>query len=354
MKVVLLDTSYPINSRNKKILQSIEKVFPLAEIHQVVWDRMGNSKTDVNPFVHVYNKPSPLGELWTKGKNLLGYRHFAKQIIREINPDVIIASHWDTLVIVPRLDRKRQKLIYENLDIPTGRLRFVFVLLERMALRRTDLIIHASRFYRSLYPKRIKQIILENKPFFEVTDRSVYSIHRPLRIAYIGNIRYKEILFNLIDAVKGDFRLHLTFHGGGVEYEEVKTYSLGISNIEMTGTYDYKDIDKVYADVDVIWAVYPNKDFNVKYAISNKFFESIYLGIPALFAKGTMLGDYVQENNIGQVVDPYDVADIKRVSSQMIDGRVNLSQIADNLTAMCARQTSWDDDFAQVEAFLKQ
>lgn len=353
MKVLLLDTSYPISSRNRRILPSIAKSFPQAEIHQIAWNRTGGTLLIDDPFVHVYNKCSPLGNLWIKAMNLLGYRHYAHSIIKSIKPDIIIASHWDTLILVPKLDRKKQKLIYENLDIPTGPYRKIICLLERRALKHTDLIIHASRFFKELYPQSIKQIVLDNKPAFTIASKTEYSVHSPLRIAYIGNVRYKDVLFNLIDAVREDERFHLAFHGRGVEFDDVKKYSDRISNIEMTGAYEYRDVAKMYTDADVVWAAYPNKDFNVKYATSNKFFESIFLGIPCLFAKETKLGDYVKKNGIGLVVDPYDSRDIKCLLEQIVNGNIDLNQIALNLRNLRAKQTSWDEDFKPIIDFIK-
>ena len=266
----------------------------------------------------------------------------------------MIASHWDTLILVPRLDRKRQKLIYENLDIPTGRFRHFIRLLEKLALKRTDLIIHASRFFKNLYPQSIPQIVLENKPSFPIertNDNSV--IHQPLRIVYIGSIRYKEILFNLIDAIKNDERFLLTLHGRGPELEDVRAYSLGIKNVNMTGNFDYKDLASKYTDADVVWAVYPNKDFNVKYAISNKFHESIYLRIPCIFAQNTMLGQYVQQNNIGMVVNPYNSHDINFLFSQIVNGKINLLKMRENMEQMSLNQTSWEEDFEPLLNFVR-
>lgn len=354
MKIFLLDTSLPINSRNEKILHSLAKAFPSAELHRVAWNRAGKRFDTDDPFLHVYDQSSPLGHLWTKARNLLGYRRFVRRLIRKWEPEVVIASHWDTLVTVPRLDKHRQKQIYENLDIPTGRLRPIFCFMEGLALKHTDLIIHASRFFKKLYPQPVPQIVLENKPSFPMPVRTAYSVSRPLRVAYIGNVRYKEILFNLIDAVRGNDRLHLTFHGDGVEYEAVRTYSRGIPNVEMTGAYDYGEIARVYEGVDVIWAVYPSRDFNVKYAISNKFFESVHLGIPAIFAQDTLLGSHVKENGTGLVVNPYDTAAIRRLLSRLADNPAELERTAARLDAARAAQTTWDEDFEQLADFLKR
>ena len=78
------------------------------------------------------------------------------------------------------------------------------------------------------------------------------------------------------------------------------------SNIYFHGRYNYENISEIYSTVDLIWAVYPNKDFNVKYAISNKFFESILYEKPCFFSIQTDLGDLVEKYEIGFTIDPYD------------------------------------------------
>ena len=104
-----------------------------------------------------------------------------------------------------------------------------------------------------------------------------------------------------------------------------------IKNVFFTGKYLYENVTQLYHNSDVVWAAYPNKDFNVVYAISNKFHESLYVGIPCIYSDQTKLAELVKEKNIGFVVNPYDISSIKNLFSNIYDGTVNMEEIKENM-----------------------
>lgn len=63
---------------------------------------------------------------------------YIKDTLNEIHPDIIIASHWSNLILVSGIKKRGQKLIYENLDIPTGGIliRKISQFLEKWALKK--------------------------------------------------------------------------------------------------------------------------------------------------------------------------------------------------------------------------
>ena len=350
---VLLDTSYPINNRNQKIIDSLKKWDSSIIVNVITWDR--EHKCENPPLnYYLYDKIAKYGNRWQKFLRLKGYKDFIKIKLNQLKPDVIIASHWDTLILVPRLDRKSQKLIYENLDIPTGSffVRNLIKCFEGRALKNVDLILHASRFYVDLYSQKVPQIILENKPNFANLDMPNYKLNRPIRVSYIGTIRYFEVLINLIDAIRDNTNLELNFFGSGPDYDRCVFYAKNISNVKFYGAYSYGDIKKFYSQTEILWAAYPNKDFNVKYAISNKFHESLSLAIPCIYSDKTCLGEYVSRNKIGLIVNPYSVESIKKLF-QFISEK-NLYDIHENLLKYKSGVSSWDDDFKQLELFLSK
>ena len=252
--------------------------------------------------------------------------------------------------MVPALDRRRQMFIYENLDVPTEAyiLRKVSTLVEHWHMRRVDLTVHASRFFTKLYSPKKRQLILENKPARQVPISSEYTIHNPIRIAFIGLLRYRDISKILIDAVKDDSRFQLFFHGDGHASQYLQECAKGASNIFFTGRYSYEDVAKLYMQTDVVWAAYPNKDFNVKYAISNKFHESLAFGIPTVYADNTCLGDLVVEKNIGLTVDPYSISDVRNLLERIVNNQSELHEIAKNMREYGKEQTTWEEDFRKV------
>lgn len=252
--------------------------------------------------------------------------------------------------MVPRLNRRQQMLIYENLDVPTESyiLRKTTTVLEHWHMRRVDLTIHASRFFTKLYSPKIKQLILENKPTFQAPPPQDYIIHKPIRIAFIGLLRYRDISKVLIDAVRDDSRFQLYFHGDGHARQYLESCAEGASNIFFTGRYAYEDVAKLYQQTDIVWAAYPNKDFNVVYAISNKFHESLSFGIPTVYADKTCLGDFVVEKRIGMAVDPYSLEAVKQLLEQIVSHKDNLQKMAQDMRTFSKVQTSWEEDFHKV------
>ena len=350
LHIVLIDESYPINTRNRKIIGSLAKHYGSdARLSDITWDR-NNDYTEAVEGHYVYKKNSTYGNKTRKLINLWGYRQFCHATIKALKPDVIIASHWNNLVMVPKLDRRRQMFIYENLDVPTEAyiLRKASTTVEHWHLRRVDLTIHASRFFTKLYSPKKKQLILENKPVLQIPPLSDYTVHNPIRIAFLGTLRYPDIMGTLIDAVKGDERFVLFFHGDGHARQYLEEHAKGAPNIVFTGKYDYKDIAKLYQQTDIVWAAYPNKDFNVVYAISNKFHESLAFGIPTVYANNTCLGNLVVEKHIGFAVDPYSVEAIKSLLETIFADQANLQKMSHDMRAFGEEQTTWDEDFKKV------
>ena len=115
-KILLIDTNYPINSRNQRIVDSLSNSVGSENVRVVTWYR-DEAKNIHSDSEYVYSHPSPLGDKWAKLKALRGYRNYIKKIIYSYNPKIIIASHWDSLLLASTIKKTNQILIYENLDI---------------------------------------------------------------------------------------------------------------------------------------------------------------------------------------------------------------------------------------------
>lgn len=350
---VIIDCSIPINTRNQKILDSLKKHDRDCTIHVITWNRECATLPNLSNY-HVYNYLAPLANPFTKLKGMIGFRRFIKDALNQISPDVIIASHWSNLILTYRYKRADQILVYENLDVPTGGyiIRLVSSILEKLALKKVNIIVFASRFFKELYSDKIPGIVLENKPRFSINYKDIEMSESPVRISFIGSIRYKEILNNLVDAVRTDSRVQLAFYGDGEDLDYMVNKCSDIDNIYFTGRYDYSMIGELYYKSDVIWAAYPNKDFNVIYAISNKFHESLYMGVPCIFSNGTKLSNLVREKNLGLIVDPYSVLSIRKLIDDICSRKVDLLAIQKSMMDFQNNETSWDEDFLKLMSLI--
>lgn len=344
----IIDCSIPINTRNQKIINSLKEFIPGCEVHVITWNREG-IKLPEDTYFHAYDCIAPYADVIAKLKGMYGFKKYIGKTLDAINPDVIIASHWSNLVLTTGYKKKGQTLVYENLDIPTGGklVRGVSRFLEFRALKKVDLILYASRFFKSLYPQSIPQYILENKPAYNPSLKEG-GLGNPLKIAFIGSVRYKDILVNLVDAVKGNPKFELYFHGSGEDLPAMQDYCKGMNNVFFTGKYDYSTVVSLYHQSDIIWAGYPNKDFNVVYAISNKFHESLYVGVPCVYSDKTMLADFVKEQNIGFVVDPYNVDSIRGLFDAIAKGEIDMVKVKNTMIEYQKSETTWDEDFKQI------
>lgn len=354
--ILLLDSSYPINTRNERILSSLKSHFSNTPIYVIAWNRdnraMGNADS-----MFVYNRVSKYGSLVKKACNLIGYFRFIRKNNRKFLPKIIIASHWDMLLLAVMMRQKGQYIIYENLDVPTSGsecLQQLLLRVEKWAMNRSDAMIVASRFFIPLYPHyKGKTFVIENKPLSMVAAANPKSRKgQGLVISYIGLVRYIQILKNLVDAVRPLKNVTLYIHGEGQDLIALKEYAKDVAHVRFSGRYESSELPALYGSADVVWAAYPNKDYNVKYAISNKYHESIAYQVPCIYSDKTCLGDWVKEKEIGIVVNPYSVNDIRNMLDNLDKNRSLLFEIQKNLSQYSSEEKSWSEQFSAFKDYL--
>lgn len=355
--ILLLDSNYPINTRNEKILYSLSRMDDCI-VKVCTWNR-NSVPLNENRDYFVYKKASAVGNLRLKLQNLYGFYLFIKkEVLATSRYDVIIASHWDMLFLAFLLKNKNQVLIYENLDIPTSSnllLLYFLQRIERMCLRKTDAIVFASRFFVDLYSYfEGRKFLIENKPLAVAANWCPPKEKHNMQfvISYIGLVRYWDILQHLVDAVRGNTAVVLNIHGEGQDLVRLQDYAKGCANIHFTGRYEQCDLPVLYGNSDVVWAAYPNKDHNVKYAISNKFHESIAYETPCIFSDKTKLGDFVAKNKIGLVVNPYSVESIKKMMSEIVSEDGILRNLRTNLKTFSRTEKKWEEEIADLKEYI--
>lgn len=355
-RIILVDTSYPINTRNKRIIDSLKERFGENTVKYVTWLRESGRIREEDKGEYIYSNPAALGSKIEKLKSLPGFASFVKKSLDDFKPNIIIASHWDSLLICSRYKKEGQYLIYENLDIPTGRgiVRKIATWVESLALKKTDLICHASRFYPQLYGNfKKEQIVVENKvPCNMIAGKEpAPRKDATLVIMFNGGLRYADTMFRLFEAV-GDLEgVTLSLHGGanGSEGERILKEAGKYKNIICHGRYDYSSIPILFGGADVVWAVYPAEDFNVKYAISNKYHECLLFGVPGIYARDTCLGDFVEKENIGFAVDSSSVESIRELIISIRDNRSILDEKKAKLRAQKINENQyWEDEVAPL------
>lgn len=335
---------------NPRIYKRIELEKTLYdEVHLICWDRGSNmlaAPVEDGYRVHCIKIDASKDPL----KRLVPYKQFSEQasaLLEEIKPDLVHVQGLDMLKIACKYKKKYgTRVIYEVADLhrllvdkqknPVRHVAQFYLKREDKSLtKHIDLLITTSRKYSERYfdafvPKE-KTFYFPNVPNLKVfegyqkkkkTDR--------LTVGYIGGVRYKKQIFNLLDAVKScDMGLMLAgFEQEPVEVEPLcRNYRYG----EWVGRFDFStQVKSLYEKCDIMYSVYDADMANVRVAIPNKLYEAVYCEMPLIVAKGTYLEEIVTEWGVGVGVDHRDSAELTKVLARFKNDADYYNSMAEN------------------------
>ncbi len=249
---------------------------------------------------------------------------FLKIFLRELfrRKDFTYFMGFDSTLIAPLIGIGRHGLLYEISDLRfstrhKGVLSDLCCKLENRTLRKALGVIITSEGFLEELDKRIpgisaKAVLLEN----QLPPTVANQLTRPaeptpvpnrIRIGYIGVIRYLDVMLPFLEAIgqRSDlYEFHI--HGDGYEMDKIHAVCRKYSNIFYHGEYrNPEDMEKIHSDLDLGFAVYDNRDYNVRVALPNKLYEHVFFGIPLLVASGTVLAERVAKWGIGYAIDPH-------------------------------------------------
>lgn len=164
----------------------------------------------------------------------------------------------------------------------------------------------SSKGFKSFLPKNKNYIMAHNFNYKDISsvqrkfNQKQYG--EVLNFVWIGSVRYYEHQVTIIDKLGNDSRFNIIIHGTGPDLERLKQYCIvnKIQNIKFTGRYNNNEKSNLLSNADIINNSYdPKIGYEVKYAISNKFYDGIIFRIPQLVEIGTFKQNKVEELEIG-------------------------------------------------------
>ena len=183
-------------------------------------------------------------------------------------------------------------------------------------------------YYRQWLGVKTRSMIVENKLDLPVVDdapsgSASYAtgnrpiLDRPLRIGYFGLLRWPsswELLRELAVALPDKIEIILAGHI--IEPADLAEKVKQVSNVKYLGEFrSPDDLPGLFSSVDLVWAVYPEigpDDWNLRWARTNRFYESCYFKTPIVSRAGCEDAREVQRLNIGMVIDSNDAGEIIR------------------------------------------
>lgn len=342
MKILILINQYPIQPRTVKVIDSMKKLIPQVEIKVLAWNR--SNLVNYEEEIISVNCDCGYGNKIKKAFGMLYFFREAKKFIKDYNPDYIHAIDWDMLAIGCLL--KRNEIIYEVYDIPNCNnkiLEKIMISIERISLKKVNKVLVASQYFKQEYLDK-EVHILNNKPkkYFYKNEIKLQEKRKDIVIGYVGKIRNYKILEMLIDECT-NLNIKLLIAGDGPDAKKIRKYIEMKKNVEYLGKYEYSDINNIYSNIDIIWAAYPIDNRNVRYAISNRFYESSILGKPCIVTDKTELGKYVIENNLGYVVNTESRENIRNILRDIISNKDKLNEFKNNINKI-SNKMYWEEE----------
>lgn len=194
-------------------------------------------------------------------------------------------------------------------------------LIDKYCIKKCSLLVlTSSDFYNQYYKKwlniRMPHIILENKiedNIVQPNEIIKYKDKEKIKIGYFGLLRC-EWTWNVLKEISNTNKFEILVAGYPMKPINILVQIQEFENITYFGEYKSpNDLEKLYGNVDIVWATYPytgEDDWNLKWARTNRFYESCFYRKPIISQQGSNDGKQVNFYNIGLVLREYKVENV--------------------------------------------
>lgn len=356
MKILYIMSFYPNNPRNIKLIKNLQKEYKVRCCFLAGKDQEILNENQ-NDFVF---KAQNISNKFFKLLTLFSFYRYIKKVIVDYKPDLIFAYHWETFIItrLATIFNKRAKIIYDISDIPaySGNIHKILKKVEEFFISPEIFLLYASPYFLEKYKRFSENIsfVLNNKPEKEFLKKYLANKKESptLLVSFYGVFRDSQIFENIFEALK-DLPIFFRMKGSGFQKKIIEDISRQYRNVEVGDEFYYEDLPILYGDVDVIISLYSNKDENTNLALGNKFFEAIALKKIALFPEKTKMGELARKNNIGLVVDPYNIQDIKKAFLEILENSENVKNIKRKLSQIKEEEIFYEYEVKEFLPILK-
>jgi len=258
----------------------------------------------------IYRYPIKISREWNNIKKLFVYwrfKKYAQNIINTNKYDYIIVWRTETaFMFADYLSRKMKGKYCVNVrDYCMEKNPLVFFRVKK-AIKNATFTTISSDGFKSFLPKHeyitvhsFNEGLLEKcKP----KDR-LREYFEPIRICFIGYIRFFDIDKKLIDVLGNDSRYIIQFFGEGSQYLEKYVKDNKINNVEFNNGFQLEETPKFLEKADVINNLYGQNNIALDTAVSTKYYYALHMNIPILVFKGTYMEEISCRSGIGFAVD---------------------------------------------------
>lgn len=262
---------------------------------------------------NIYKYALNIDRNWSKLRKVLlyyGFKNYAEEIINANEYDYIIVWRSETALLFADYLSKGFKNNY------CINIRDYCWEKNWMVYRRIKKVISNSGFttissdgYRSFLPDfnyltvhSFNSMVLERcKP-----RNGLRMTSEPIRMCFIGYIRFFDNDKKLIDSLANDPRYIVQYFGEGSEFLQQYAKEKEVLNVEFYPGFQIEQTASLLDRGDVINNLYGYNDIALDTAISTKYYYALYLNLPILVFRGTYMEELSRKVGIGFAVDEKD------------------------------------------------
>jgi len=213
------------------------------------------------------------------------------------------------------------------------------VLTNRCSLLVVTAVGFLDNYYRNWLRSDVPAIVVENKIEASLTSARPEAVRgnlpqgrpfidRPLRIGYFGLLRCQwtwDVLKAF--ALKHPKDVEIVMAGYPMEPADIAEQAKSIPNVIYSGEYKSpNDLPRLYGAVDLVWACYKfigPRDWNLKWARPNRFYESCYFGRPLISRLGSSDSKEVDRLKIGFNIQTHEISEVvtelESITAEMVE-----------------------------------
>lgn len=282
------------------------------EFDIVYMDKYGESEEfpAKNKFVFTniidHNQPR-----WRKALRYMRFRKYAIRILEENKYDFIIV--WNDVAIIMFADylalKWKGRYCLNVRDYCHQKIKPVYWMF-KWVISNAAFTTVSSLGYQVFLPKsNYIQVHSLNMPVLrKITPRTSFrSKEEPIRIGFVGYVRFYEINIKLLEIFKNDSRFELHYYGSHSEYLQEYAVNHGIENAQFHGSFPVQETNVYLNRIDIVNNLYGNNSLSLDYALSIKLYNGVWCRIPILVCPNTYMEKITMKYGIGYTVRSYDV-----------------------------------------------
>ncbi len=229
----------------------------------------------------------------------ISFRRYASKIIKRNQYSRIIVWGTETAILFSTLLSSNKYVLnirdYANSDRP------VIKNVLKKIINNSYFTTISSRGFEKFLPKHDYFLLNSfDKNFLRDDYYKFIPRNKPIRISFIGSVRFFDIDKKVLDIFANDDRFRIQFFGVGSEKLKIYAKENSIRNVKFHGSFIPEDTPSFIRDSDIINNLYGFDNMALDTATSLKYFFSLYFKKPILVFEGTYMETLTKD--IGYVV----------------------------------------------------